>query len=224
MTYRQIINAVLRRLREDTISSDWSGTLVDATGVSDYQKLIGDFVNEAKRDVEDAWNWGAMRGISTSSITSGNTSVITSALSNRSRILHVVEKSTGDELKKVSDSWIEKAYLPTDSLESGQPVYYSIQNISESSSKLKYYPKADATYTMSLFTVTPQDDLSSASDSLEVPSEPVILGAWARAISERGEDGGSQTGDVYAMYTKSLSDHIAIDAGNYQDETVWASN
>ena len=51
MAFRDTINQVLRRLREDTIASDWSGALVDATGVSDYQKLIGDFVNEAKRDV-----------------------------------------------------------------------------------------------------------------------------------------------------------------------------
>ena len=48
MTYRQIINSVLRRLREDSIAADWSGDLIDATGPTDYQVLIGDFVNEVK--------------------------------------------------------------------------------------------------------------------------------------------------------------------------------
>ena len=42
MTYREIINSVLRRLREDTIDSDWSGNLYDSVTVSDYQKLIGE--------------------------------------------------------------------------------------------------------------------------------------------------------------------------------------
>jgi len=48
MTYREIINSVLRRLREDTISSDWSGDLIDSTGPTDYQVMIGDFVNESR--------------------------------------------------------------------------------------------------------------------------------------------------------------------------------
>ena len=48
MTYREIINSVLRRLREDTIDSDWSGALYDSVSVSDYQKLIGELVNVVK--------------------------------------------------------------------------------------------------------------------------------------------------------------------------------
>ena len=65
MTYRQIINSVLRRLREDSIVTDWAGDLIDATGPSDYQVLIGDFVNEVKREVEDAWDWTSLRNLVT---------------------------------------------------------------------------------------------------------------------------------------------------------------
>ena len=56
MAYRTIINKVLRRLREDTVAADWIGDLADSDA-DDYQKLIGDFVNEAKQIVEDAWSW-----------------------------------------------------------------------------------------------------------------------------------------------------------------------
>ena len=35
MAYRTIINKVLRRLREDTVSADWIGNLVDSD-VDDY--------------------------------------------------------------------------------------------------------------------------------------------------------------------------------------------
>ena len=52
MTYREIINSVLRRLREDTIDSDWSGDLYDSTTVTAYQKLIGELVNDSKKQVE----------------------------------------------------------------------------------------------------------------------------------------------------------------------------
>ena len=51
MTYREIINSVLRRLREETISSDWSGDLYDSVSVTDYQKLIGELVNDSKKKI-----------------------------------------------------------------------------------------------------------------------------------------------------------------------------
>ena len=37
LTYREAINEVLIRLREDTISSDWSGNINDSTTVSAYE-------------------------------------------------------------------------------------------------------------------------------------------------------------------------------------------
>jgi len=48
MTYLELVNNVLRRLRETEV------TTVQSTA---YSKLIGDIVNDAKRLVEDAWDW-----------------------------------------------------------------------------------------------------------------------------------------------------------------------
>jgi hypothetical protein len=52
MTYLQLVNSVLRRLREDEVSS---------VSQNSYSKLIGEFVNDAKRSVEDAYDWTALR-------------------------------------------------------------------------------------------------------------------------------------------------------------------
>jgi len=51
MTYLELVNDVLVRLREDEV-----------TAVTDtaYSKLIGKFVNDAKRQVEDAYTWNAL--------------------------------------------------------------------------------------------------------------------------------------------------------------------
>jgi hypothetical protein len=46
MTYLQLVNKVLTRLREDTVSTVSQNT---------YSALVGEFVNDAKRLVEDAW-------------------------------------------------------------------------------------------------------------------------------------------------------------------------
>ena len=50
MTYLQLVNSVLRRIREDEVSS---------VSQNNYSKLIGEFVNDAKRTVEDSYDWTA---------------------------------------------------------------------------------------------------------------------------------------------------------------------
>ena len=52
MTYLNVVNNVLRRMREEEVTSVSSST---------YSKMVGDFVNDAKRSVEDAWDWSALR-------------------------------------------------------------------------------------------------------------------------------------------------------------------
>ena len=61
MTYRELINEVLIRLREETISSDWSGAINDSTTVSDYHKVIGALVNDSKRSIESYHDWMTLR-------------------------------------------------------------------------------------------------------------------------------------------------------------------
>jgi hypothetical protein len=55
MTYLQLINNVLTRLREDVITADQ----IDS---DPYFRFIGTAINDAKDRVEDAWQWGALRG------------------------------------------------------------------------------------------------------------------------------------------------------------------
>ena len=52
MTYLDVVNNVLRRKREEEVASVSSNT---------YSKMVGDFVNDAKRTVEDSWDWSALR-------------------------------------------------------------------------------------------------------------------------------------------------------------------
>ena len=54
MTFREVINEVLIRLRETPITSDWSGAINDSTTVSDYYKVIGALVNDSKRRIAHA--------------------------------------------------------------------------------------------------------------------------------------------------------------------------
>ena len=62
MTYLDLINNVLRRLREDTV------TTANAT---DYSSLIGDLVNDAKKIVENSFDWTSLRDSITINTVSG---------------------------------------------------------------------------------------------------------------------------------------------------------
>ena len=46
MTYLELINGVLRRLRENTVST---------ANETDYSSMIGDLINDAKTTVESSW-------------------------------------------------------------------------------------------------------------------------------------------------------------------------
>lgn len=223
MIYVDLINAVLRRLREASIQGNWSGTLPSATTVSDYQKLIGDLVNEAKREVEDAWNWSVLRHNPTITTVSDTQSYILTGTTNRSRILLAQEQSNGTVLQEMSDPYLQFTKYPSSSVQKTLPHYYSVTNIDSGTGSLtvEFEPVPDAAYNITFRTVTPQNDFDNPLDDLKVPHMPVILGAWARAIAERGEDGGSMSDMVFGQYQNALSDAIQIDAGRTTGELTW---
>ena len=60
--YLTLVNSVLRRLREDEVS---------AVANTAYSKMVGDFVNDAKIQVENAHDWSALRTTVVVSASSG---------------------------------------------------------------------------------------------------------------------------------------------------------
>ena len=215
MTYREMINAVLRRLRESTIGSNWSGSIVDATAVTDYQKMVGDFINEAKREVEDAWNWSILRTSTTITTVADTQQYVLTGTNERSRILMAQEQSNGTVLQEMADKYLQFTKYPTSAVQKTIPHYFTTVGVDSSTGSLlvEFDPVPDAAYNITFRVVNPQDDITAATTTIKAPHQPIILGAWARAISERGEDGGSMSDMVFGQYTNALSDAIQIDAG-----------
>ena len=219
MTYRELINQVLIRLREDTISSDWSGAINDSTTVSAYHKTIAALINDSKRSVEGYHDWLNLRETVDISTVAGTKNYNLSS-GQEIKIVDVVNNTTGIHLNQVSRQYINTVKYPTD--DTGEPLYYAF-NGSDSSNNLKVdlSPVPTEAHTISFDIVKPQDDLTLAATVLKIPSKPVILGAWARAISERGEDGGTQSSIAAQEATNSLNQAIMIDGGNAKYELDW---
>ncbi len=219
MTYRQLINEVLIRLREATIDTDWSGAINDSADVSDYEKVIGSLVNDTKRSIESYHDWLVLR--ETVDITTVNGTKNYNLSSGQDfKIIDVINNATGNQLVQVSKAYLNRERYPTAS--TGEPHYYGF-NGADSSNNLKVdlSPTPSKAETISFDMVKYQDTLTTATTTLKIPAQPVILGAWARAIAERGEDGGTQSAIAAEEATNSLNQAIMLDSGNTQFESDW---
>ena len=219
MTYRELINQVLIRLREDTITSDWSGNINDSGTISAYHKVIGSLINDAKRHVEERHDWLNLRETKDIDTVSG-TKNYNLASGQEIKILDVINNNTGMHLKQVSRVYINSVKYPTD--DTGEPLYYAF-NGSDASNNLKIdlSPVPTEVHTLSFDIIKHQDTLTAAATVLKVPSQPIILGAWARAIAERGEDGGTQSSLMAGEANEALKQAIILDSGNTRYETDW---
>ena len=222
MTFRGLINEVLIRLREDTISSDWSGDINDSTTVSAYEKVIGALVNDAKRHVEQRHDWLNLRETVDIATVNGTKNYNLSS-GQEIKIMDAINNTTGMHLKQVGKTYINTVTYPSQN--TGEPLYYGF-NGSDASNNLKVdlSPVPTTAHTISFDIVRHQDDLTEADTVIKVPTKPVVLGAWAMAIAERGEDGGSQSGVMASEALEALKQAIILDSGNTRYETDWYIN
>ena len=219
MTFRGLINEVLIRLREDTISADWSGDINDSSTVSDYQKVIGSLINDTKRSVESYHDWLVLRQtVDIDTVAATKNYNLSSG--QEFKVLDVVNNSTGYQLTQVTRHYLNSIMYPTDP--TGEPTYYGFNGADASNNlKVDLSPIPIAAQTISFDIVKYQDELTEAATVISVPSKPVVLGAWARAIAERGEDGGTQSSIAAQEATNSLNQAIMIDGGNAKYEMDW---
>ncbi len=74
-----------------------------------------------------------------------------------------------------------------------------------------------------LFDLTiPQAALSADGTSVKVLDYLVTQSAYARALIERGEDGGTNSNEAYALFRGMLSDAIALESTRYPEDNFVA--
>ena len=218
MTYKELVNAVLRRLREKEVS-----TVQGSSETTSYIRLIGDFINESKSQIESAWDWSALRSTLTLNTTANVFNYELNGSRNNFKVLDVWNDSDDIEMQYKDASWFNREFL-TATPQTGIPMFYNFNGVSaDGDTQVDIYPIPDAVYALR-FNVTLRNlNLVNDTDKLVIPSRPVILLATAMAIEERGEDGGQQSMNAYAAAQSALADAVALDAGRHPEETVWYS-
>jgi hypothetical protein len=203
-TYLDLVNDVLVRMREPTV------TTVSQNTVS---ALVGKYVNDAKRQVSDAYDWDAFNTpitVSTIANTTGPYSITGAGV--RYKTMDVINTSSFYELSPLSHANYDSFYYTTPTPTKGLPMYYSIKGVDTSGDiKVNFWPVPDAVYSIRFSLIVPEADFTTDSSTTLLAKEPIVLGAFARALVERGEDGGLSSSEAYALYKSCLSDLISLE-------------
>jgi hypothetical protein len=217
MTYLNILNNVLRRLREEEVTNVAENT---------YAKMVGDFINDAKTLVEEAADWSALRTtISITTVTDAVDStqqryVLTNCGDNV-KIMSALNDTENCYLAYQTKDWFnEQLYI--NPVVDGAPRYYTFDGLgANGDTQVLVSPRPTEAQTLRFDVIKRQADLTSDGDNLLVPEKPVIHLAVALLARERGETGGTSTSEYFQIANKYLSDAIAIDAAKHPEEMIF---
>jgi hypothetical protein len=210
MTYLEIVNKVLVRLRENEVSS-----LTETS----YSKLVADLVNVVKREVENAWNWDCLRETLTVTTANDLFNYVLTDSGTTSRVLNVYNDTDDIQMHYRPSNWFDQQMRMVDTVQKDAPMFYNWNGTSNGDLQVDLYPIPDGVYNIRFNIIKQQDDLSAPTDVLLLNPHLVIEGVVSRAISERGDDGGFI--DQEMRYKNMLADFIAIEAGRMPDEVTW---
>lgn len=208
MTYLQLINSVLIRLRETQVSTN---------NETSYSTLVGLFVNDAKRQIEDAFSWNVLGQTVTITTVAATYVYSMTGAGQKFQVLDAINTTSNIGLQNISFVEMNRYQnlVPTTN---GIPQYYAFNGVDSSGdTKVVLYPRPDGVYSIPFSLIVPQAALAADGTSVLVPDFLVVQNAYARALVERGEDNGISSSDAYQFYRSMMSDQIALEGTRYPE-------
>jgi len=213
MTYLELVNDVLVRLRESTVST---------VGETTYSSLIGKFVNDAKRQIEDSYNWNCLAQTITVTTTSGTSSYALTGAGQKFRVNDALNTTSLIGLRNIEFVDMNRKLnlgAPSQSI----PSEFCFSGVDGSGdTKVDLFPVPSGAFTLLFDLTIPQAALSADGTSVKVLDYLVAQSASARALIERGEDGGTNSAEAYALFRGMLSDAIALESTRYPEDNFVA--
>tara|TARA_R110000803_G_scaffold111769_1_gene180232 strand:- start:1196 stop:1843 length:648 start_codon:yes stop_codon:yes gene_type:complete len=212
MTYLQLVNKVLIRLREEEVST---------VGENSYSALVGEFVNDAQRTVEDAWDWSALRTTLTVNTVAGVFNYTLTGSQDRIKVLDVVNDTDNFFMTYKSSHDFNNLFLNSDVPQS-VPRWFSWNGVDGAGdSAVDIYPIPNGVFDLRFNVVLRSGELSADADVVPVSNMAIIQLATAFAARERGETGGTSAQELFSIADNTLSDAIALDAARHGEENIW---
>lgn len=209
MTYLELVNEVLKRLREPEVSGLGSK----------YSKLIGALVNDGKRAVEDAANWVQLFEEVSVTTTSGTADYNLTGTNDRTTVFSVVNDNSKASLTRKGARWLVHA-KQTESSNGTPDCWGVVGSDANGLLTLRLYPTPSGAFDFTVSAYVPDADLVATTDTISVPSEPVFMYAYAMAIKERGEDNGASYREALQTYKNVLGRYLVLN-GHSQGPKQW---
>lgn len=203
-TYLDLVNDVLVRMREPQVSTVSENTV---------SALVGKYLNDAKRQVSDAYDWDAFNtAINVTTAVGQSAGYSITGAGVRFKTMDVINTTNYYQLQPLShvnyDNFYYTIPIPTRAL----PMYYTMQGVdSNGDMKVNFWPVPDQIYNIRFSLIVPEAEFTTDTSTTLLAKEPIVLGAFARALVERGEDGGLSSSEAYGLYKSALADLISLE-------------
>lgn len=213
MNYLQLVNEVLKRMRENQVTSLFENT---------QSTVVSTFVNDAMRQVQESHDWSTLRQDITIGTATDVTDYALTGTDNRATIKDIRNITDNYFLHEAPSSYIRRQEL-VDQLGSSSPRYFA-RNGTDSNGAINVtlWPPPDGAYVIKAHCVVRTADLVAEGDTVDIPDQPIILMAHAMAAAERGDVSAVDVQSLYQLANQSLSRAVQLDAAQNRDELVWA--
>ena len=195
-TYLNIVNEVLRRLREDEVAS-------------------------VKQIVGDAHQWSTLRTTIVVPTVENTTEYSLTNAGERVKIYSVINDTSNFFMHYQTPNWFNNAYYISGEV-TGSPDSYTFSGIdSNDDTKVRVYPKPSGVFSLRFDLIAREPELSGDADTTVLPKNAIVNNAVALLARERGETGGTTAQDYFLIADKHLSDAIALDAYKNPEEFIY---
>lgn len=218
MTYLDLVNKVLLRMRETEV------TAVDAT---QYSKLIGEFVQQATSEVEDSWDWIQLRTTIQLPVVADLFAYVLTGAGSSFHILGVYEDQEDYRLHRAPSYQQMNEWLLQNEQTQGMPLYFDINGTDVNGDPvMNMWPIPDDSYSVNVnlkikSPIGDKDGNPADSDETNAPWLPIVLRATYLAVEERGDDQGPSLQVLLSEFNSAVANAVMLDAGNYPNETIW---
>ena len=212
MNYLDLTNNVIRRMREEQVTSLYE---------NQQSTVVADLVNDAKRVVEDAHDWSCLATDMIVPTVAGTTTYPLTNSQNRATIIDVRDVTNGAMLHYVDSAWVRRQEL-TNNVGQTRPSRWTESGIDSNGDTLvKFWGTPDGVYRLSFHVILRTGDLTAEGSTTALPHMPIIHLAHAMAAQERGDVDGNDAGMLFQVASKSLSDAIMYDMAKKPETNIW---
>lgn len=214
LSFLQITNRVLERLREGTVSN-YNDTV--------YSTFIASLVNQVKSEIEGAYYWNALRDTFSVTAVPGTTNYVLTNSGANAVILDGWNTTTPGPLTRGTNAEFNQKFFGVTTVDQGPVQKYIPAGVDANFDlRLDIWPNPSSTNILKFNVYVPQADMAANATVARVPQEVLIEETIARARVERGDEDAPrpQPGETFIL-KDLLQSAISREAGHDDDELDW---